>query len=167
MASYGEPVGSYHPDKLKVYDAFTTYFANPIMVKTRDIDLFSVYKTKIHCLLSRQCRYILVFVVRDNMDIGTSEEMRNLQWKSLQTRTMEERHTELTPHSFTPSIAGGMGARLVRTEITDDASTYSCDTFPPIIITMLHKKSGESEYHNSGTLAAALETYQTVITFKT
>jgi hypothetical protein len=163
MEEYGEAIGGYKPEREIVYSAWVTYLDNPTMIKVKDVHEFSMYMTKTHCLLSKQCRYLIALVTKDSMPVGTPEELRNLKWKSFQCRTLEDKH-ELPPHFFVPKAAGVMGSKLTRIETTDETSTYTCAELP-LVFTMLHAKPGVSEYYNTGKVAAALETYQTIVTF--
>jgi hypothetical protein len=163
MEKYGEAIGGYRPDREIVYSSWVSYFDNPTMIKIKDVYNLSMYMTKTHCLLSKQCRYLIAFVTKDTMSVGTPEELRNLKWKSFQCRTLEDKH-DLPPHFFQPKAAGVMGSKLTRTETTDNCDTYTCSELP-LVFTMLHAKSGPSSYYNTGKVAAALETYQTIVTF--
>jgi hypothetical protein len=164
MQQYGEPIGGYSQDKEIIYSTWVSYFSNPTMIKIKDVHEYSMYMTKTHCLLSKECRYLIALVTKDTMSVGTPEELKNLQWKSFQTRTLRDKH-DLQPHFFTPRAVGIMASKLNRIKTTDESSTYTSDTLP-IVVTMLHEKPGHSEYYDRGTLAAALETYYTVVTFE-
>lgn len=162
---YSEPVGKYNPALQEVYDEFTEFFQNPTMIKTKEVEGHSVYMTKTHCLLSRECRFLVALVKSDGMSLGTPEELKNLPWVSFQTRTLKDAHKELQPHIFYPKAKGKMLSILTRTNSDTESSTYSCEELP-IIVTMLHKKKEVDEYSPSGSLASALQTYYTVISFE-
>lgn len=163
MAHYGEMLDVYEPDKEVIYQAFTAFFSNPTMTKIKDVGQFSMYMSKTYCLLNRDCRYLVAFVNRDGRAPGTPEEMRNTRWESFQTRTMPENH-QLPPHAYKAERGGPLDVPILRTEIGAEASTYSCERLG-LTVTLLHTKKGPSEYQDRGTLVAALETYQTIVTF--
>ena len=64
MSQYGEILDTFYDSgKENMYKAFTKYFNNPNMIKIKDVNGYSMYMTKTYCLLSNECRYIIVFVV--------------------------------------------------------------------------------------------------------
>jgi hypothetical protein len=144
-----------------MYDLFDYYFDHPTMTRVRDIDDNVVYMTKIRCLLSRECMYI-VAIVKNNKYLHPQEKLKDLFWESLQTRTMFEK-VEIPSHEYRPKKLIPLMVPITRTESTDRYSSYMCEKFP-INITILNKKEGPSEYQDKGTIVNALETYQTIIT---
>lgn len=163
MAHYGQLLDVFEPDKEKMYKAFSDYFNNPIMHKIKDVNNHSMYMSKTSCLLTNECRYIICFLPRDNMNNGTKDSLSTLRWVSLQTRTLPEKH-ELPPHGYQPKREGNLNTIIDRINVTPEASTYKCDAFP-LIVTLLHKKS-EQDYQSRGNIIAALETYSTIITLQ-
>ena len=167
MAQYGEIIEDFDPLTDHIYDLFTTYFKNPKMIKVKDTDLHTMYLCKLYCLLSRECRFIIVFVDKNDLAMNSVETLENLKWVSLQTRTLpdSEYSSVDTVHGYQPVAQGGLTAIINRTKIDDTASTYSCETLP-IIITLLHtEKNTKEAYQNKGNVINALETFQTIITF--
>jgi hypothetical protein len=163
MAHYGQLLDIFEPDKEKMYKAFSDYFNNPIMYKIKDVNNHSMYMSKTSCLLTNECRYIICFLPKDNMNIGTKDSLSTLRWISLQTRAIADNH-DLPAHGYHPKREGCLNIPIFRTNVTSEASTYKCDTFP-LIITLLHKKS-EQDYQSRGNIIAALETYSTIITLQ-
>jgi hypothetical protein len=161
MAQYGELLDIIEPEKEKMYKAFDDYFNHPIMFKIKNINNCSMYMSKIACLLSNECRYIICFIPEDSLIIGSKEHLSNLRWISFQSRTLSDKH-DLPSHSYQPIKEGQLNAIITRTSMSAESSTYKCDAFP-LIITLLNKKS-ESDYQPRGTIIAALETYSTIIT---
>jgi hypothetical protein len=154
-----ETINSY--DYQQMYTHFDTYFNHPIMVKTKDDKNYSMYMTKTYCLLSNMCRYIIVFVPKDNNPVNTKEKLSNLLWESLQTRTLTNNHTLLS-HVYQPRKLNELNLPIHRLNVSDTSSTYSCNDLP-ITITILHQNN-KNEYQDKGNIIAALETYQTIIT---
>jgi hypothetical protein len=165
MATYGKIIESYEPDKDTMYKVFSEYFNNPTMTKIKNINIFSMYMSKTYCLLSMECRYIIVFVLQDAFSIGAIEELVTMRWVSLQTRELPDKHT-LPPHSYNAVGKGPLTAIIIRTSVEDNSSTYSCESFP-ITITLLNSvKKNSSVYQDRGTVIAAIETYNTIITIE-
>jgi len=165
MEQFGEIIdGGYEPEKDYMYDLFTGYFNNPTMKKIKNQGKFSLYACKVYGLLSKETRYIIVVTNIDNNSIGTVEEFRTIKWVSLQTRTLYDKfNTEI--HTYVAKEEGPLTSQIFRTDVGKDASTYKCNDLP-ITVTLLHtEKKGATTYQPKGTIIAALETYETIITF--
>ena len=158
--NYGELL-SKHTDKSIIYKAFADYFKNPTMTKIKNINGFSMYLTKLHCLLSTQKRYIIVFIPQDINLIRHTEKLSLLKWKSIQTRTLTD-HYDLPKHIHVPTSKTPLKQSINLVKRSDECSVYHSDSFP-LEITLLHDKKGSFDYQKKGTIIAALETYQTLI----
>ena len=168
MAFYGEVIDEYTTINENIYILFTNYFGNPLMtkIKNEESSRLSMYVCKAYCLLSKECRYIIVFLEMDRNPIKYETNLKNLSWKSLQTRTLSDQQFNIKSHGYTPAAVGPLTAIIERININKEASTYKCDEFP-LIITLLHTEKKTAEvYQNKGTIIAALETWETIITFK-
>ena len=166
MAEYGTMIDEFASVNEDIYEMFTNYFNNPIMIKTKNEEQYSVYVCKLYCLLNKECRYIIVFTKIDTNPIGVELPLKLLEWVSLQTRTLpSDEYNNIKSHGYIPKEMGPLLAKINRVKITDEASTYKCDDYP-IIITLLHTRSKTSlTYQNRGTVIAALETWETIVTF--
>ena len=162
IQQYGEMMGSFESSREKMYKDFDDYFNHPTMVKIKDVEGHSMYMSKTYCLLSNECRYIIVFVPQDNMPIRTKETLVKLRWVSLQTRTLADNH-ELPPHGYQPRRHPDLNFPIERVKVETDCSTYTCKDLP-LTITLLHGKNGPSDYQQQGNVIAALETFQTILT---
>ena len=162
MAQYGELLDSfYDPNKEPVYNLFTDYFRDPGMTKIKDIDNYSMYMTKIHSLLGIEHRYVIAFVFKDEKPLGNKENLSNLKWLSLQTRTMTEEH-DLPFHTYIPRRTT-LDKKINITQRNERSCSYAVDGLP-IIITLL-QKGKTMNYVSSGSVVSALETYSTIISF--
>lgn len=166
MASYGEIIDDYDPRREIVYPMFIKYFNNPTLKKVKDTDKHSMYVCKLYCLLNRDCRYIIAFTDKNDAKPGTLEELKTVNWVSLQTRTLPDNYEDVEiTHGYQAVADGPLMAIINRTNITDKASTYMCEDIP-ITITLLHTdKNTKDSYQAKGTVIHALETFQTIITF--
>lgn len=163
MTHYGELLDGYEPEKDSLYGYFDDYFNHPILTKIKNVNNLSVYMTKTYCLLTNECRYIVIFTPQDYDPVGKKKELKSLSWVSLQTRTLSDKH-DLPPHDYQPRVIGPLNKKIVRTEKTNVASTYKCEGLP-LTVTLLHvKHDTDSEYQQYGNIISALETYHTVIT---
>lgn len=163
MASYGQALNSgYDPIKDNIYPLFTQYFENPRMTKIKDTDSYSMYMSKIHALLGVEFRYLITFVPGNNFPIGDTKFLTELEWESLQTRTLIDDH-KLPFHSYTPVRIRDLDRRITLVESDDFHYTYKVENLPIQIILLATKKG--LNYNSSGTVVPALETYQTLINF--
>ena len=164
--NYGVPIdNNFKPDREPIYDMFTEYLNNPAMTKIKNDNNLSMYLTKTYCLTSTTCRYIIVFVPINNSPIGSVENLVDLKWVSLQTRTLEEKFQNIRPHGYTPEEKGPLMNKIDRTKITKEASTYQCEDYS-LIITLLHdNKKNSDSYQSSGNIILALESWNTIITW--
>ena len=163
--NYGEAFDiDFIPDKHNIYDMFTSYYNNPKMTKLKDIDQYSMYVAKAYCLLNKECRYLIVIKNIDKNEAGYIEQLKDIDWSSLQTRSLQENY-DVATINYTPSMKGPLTAQIEKTSTSKEASTYKCEQFP-LLITLLHtdKKTADI-YQPKGNIISALETYETIITF--
>lgn len=161
MAHYGQAFDQVETEKSTMLSYFDEYFNHPVMIKIKDVHGYSMYMRKTHCLLSKECRYLIAFILRDNMPNGSQERLIDLDWVSFQTRTLPDDH-DIPSHSYQPRSDGPLSAKIIRTATGEEKSTYSCEDFP-IVVELLNTKKGVNGYQNQGNVIAALETYNTVI----
>jgi len=161
MAKYGEKLGMYDPNIEVMYGNFDDYFNHPVMYKIKNVEGLSMYMCKLYCLLNRECRYIVSFVKEDNYPKHVKRNLRDLEWVSLQTRSMTENH-KLPVHHYQPRAVGPLKKKIVRSEVTDSMSIYKCEELP-IKVSLLHTKQNNS-YNEKGTIIIAIETFQTIFT---
>ena len=152
-----------------IYKAFDDYFMSPTLTKIKNIGNYSMYMSKLYCLLSKECRYIVIFTNADSNPVHFNEKLANLNWVSFQTRTIdaeEYSNFKFKSHSYDVIGQGELLADIVRTEITEEASIYDCEKLN-LTVTLLHTEKNTKEvYQSSGHVISALETFQTIVTFK-
>lgn len=139
LQKYGDLIdGGFDPEQDNVYTLFTEYFNNPRLVKKKDVDTFSMYITKINSMLNNEYRYLILLVLKDNQPIGKIDEMKNLNWISLQTRTFEENQNILT-HYYQPRRFAPLMKKIHLQDKNENSFTYTTEELP-LIITLLTKK---------------------------
>tara|TARA_B100001094_G_C18151225_1_gene783779 strand:- start:227 stop:745 length:519 start_codon:yes stop_codon:yes gene_type:complete len=164
MSQYGELLEDFRPERDEIRKHINKYFNHPVMVKIKDVDEFSVYMSKMYCLLSNECRYLVAFISRDNNEVGMRRSLEHLPWNCFQTRTLPDQH-DLPPHSYNPSGYDPLNVTIRRYNVTPENSEYTADKYN-INLALLHKNNNViNDYQDTGTIIAALETYQTIITF--
>jgi hypothetical protein len=160
MTQYGEIIDNgYDPKKEQVYNIFAKYFNNPKMVKIKDVKNYSMYGVKINIISGIEYRYILVFVEKDKNSVGYPEDFLNLNWIVLQTRTLQDEYN-IPVHDYIPRRIPELECNI---KSIDTNYNYMVEKLP-IKITLIPKNGG-LEYHSSGTLLSAIETYQTIVSF--
>lgn len=154
----------YDPRKNYVYEAFCEYFGYPIMTKVKDVHMYSVYMVKIHAMLGNATRYLILFLHKDDEDVKTKKSMKDCEWVSLQTRTLEDQHN-IPTHVYRAKRHPQMIQKISIKTRDEKKSTYTVEKFP-LEITLLHTRKNHSyQYNPSGTIASALETFQTIVNF--
>jgi len=167
MAQYGQilqDIDYNEPVRNQMYNDFSDYFNQPMMSKTSNPDsVHSMYMCKAYCLLSNECRYIIAIIKDDKNPIGTEKPLKDLKWVSIQTRTLPSKENIRT-HGYQPKMSGPLTTPIIRNNVQENASIYSCQKYP-ITVTMLHTlKKTADDYQPRGNIIAALETYNTIVT---
>lgn len=164
---HGEQIDDFSPERKEVYEQFSSYFENPIMTKVNDNEKFSTYAAKLHCLLSKECRYLIAIMYRTVEPIGTQSRLNDIEWISFQTRTFYDSSifNISNSHSFIVNPLHEFSRSIIqRKEVTKEASSYQALNLP-IVVTLLHTKNKTCDsYQKKGTVMLALETFETVIT---
>ena len=163
---HGNIIEDYNPEHENVYSFFVDYFNNPILQKIKDNGEYSIYTTKTMCLLSTECRYIIVIVYKNDFSIHSKDDLQNLKWISFQTRTLKD-HMECGSHAYIPKKDGPLMDMINRTSINKNSCIYEAENLPINITLLFTKRNDENVYQPKGTVIHALETYNTIITFKT
>ena len=166
MYKYCEIINpDYDPEKNYVYDAFSNYYNNPSLTKIKDVENYSMYICKIYALLGNAYRYLIIFIDKDLEIIGKQKLLKDCQWISLQTRTLEDQH-KVSTHKYKIESKHPVNQKINVKSRSENESTYECEIFP-LTVTLLHtRKDSMYQYQPEGTLISALETFQTVINFK-
>ena len=65
------------------------------------------------------------------------------------------------------SLEGELDTLIIREEFDKISSTYRCEKYPSLIITLLNTdKRPQESYQNRGKIINSLETFETIITFE-
>jgi len=155
---------SYDPKKTDVYKAFVDYFNNPSLVKIKNVSDFSMYIVKIYAMLGNAYRYLIVLSNRDFEEIGFKKELNAIEWVSLQTRTLQDRHAVHT-HSYPTISKPPLNDKIKVEDRTEESSMYKATNLPLTITLLNTRKNNKHQYAPSGTIISALETFQTIINF--
>ena len=117
---------------------------------------------KIFSMIGNSYRYLVLFVDRDYNNEGFKQSMKNCEWISLQTRTLDDIH-DIPIHKYNPRTTIPELKQKINIKTRDEKQTiYECENFH-LIVTLLHtRKNYTMQYQNTGTIASAIETYQTI-----
>jgi hypothetical protein len=166
MIKYGQIIDSgFEPSKIHIYNAFVEYYKNPIFTKIKNINGFSVYMVKIYAMLGNAYRYLILFVTQDINPLQFTTPMKNIEWISLQTRTLEDHH-KLSPYIYRAESLPPLNQLITAIERDDEKCVYTSVDYPLSITLLNTKKNCKYQYQEKGTIASALETFQTIINFK-
>jgi hypothetical protein len=156
----------YDPTKNHVYEAFCEYYNNPILTKIKNIsDVYSMYMIKIHAMLGNAFRYLLVIVDIDDNPLKFKKPMKECDWISLQSRTLEDHH-DIPSHVYQSRKTPSLSQKIHIKTQDEKQSVYESETYP-LTVTLLHtRKNHKYQYQPTGTIVSALETFQTIINFK-
>ena len=170
MSRYGSVIEDLKDIKnIEIYKIMTYYFENPVLTKTSQQGISSVYAAKVNTGLMLDNKYLIVIVNNSSRDersesvpIGTKMRMSDLQWVSVQTRTVRDQ-LNVDKFSYTPKKHSPFTDRIVLTDRNDSSSNYRHENLKELSITLLNSEKMQYEYPEYGTLGAALETFKTVL----
>jgi hypothetical protein len=168
MLKHGELFDDYSPDFSLFYAAISIFYNHPKMEVLKIDNGFVMYGCKLKCLLEIK-RYLFAVVKDDNtVSLGDVLSLGDLQWEALHIKELPDVIVfKNKDHEYNPQRIIYLDHPIVRTEINDDESIYSCDYHKDIKIKLIHKdKNSRTQYQETGNLLSALETFMTVISFK-
>jgi hypothetical protein len=166
--NYGTKIDYYNSEEEKVYNIFTDYFNNPVLTKVNDDNFYSTYASKSgNSMMNIYKRYLIVIVLKDNKQLGNKENLSNLKWRSLQTRTFNKEYdTDITNFEHTPSTQPHYEIALK--DRGEKYCIYTCLNLPIYVTLLLENwedKQSTLRYQSKGTLSQAIETWKTSISF--
>jgi len=163
MSRYAEYIDGSDLNKLQAYTMFYTYFDDPTLSKIKDAEQYSIYATKIKTMMTREKRYIFVAMKKDSNQVGHIMKLSDMYWESLQTRSLQDEYQ--TPvNNYTVKRGAAYNAPIVVSQKYDDRYIYNCPEYN-ITVTLLYNKNQSRVYQDRGTIAAAIETYNTIFSF--
>jgi len=152
-----------YPERDYIYKLIYTYYNDPIMIKIKDIEKFSMYAIQLPCLLMNEKRFLIALTINDGYKTGHQEKLSNLRWKSFMVRALnDESLFSLPVHNYTIKRDENYMIDLSIKSRNPHISIYSTKT-GIFQVSLLHTKNQEYEYPNEGNLVSALETFQTIL----
>lgn len=151
----------------QIYQAISNIYKNFLMTKTNQYENFGVYKALCESYVHSDIRYIVAIVPNDNNPVGISIPLSELNWISFQTRmtknSKEFKSFDMSPRTYTLPNKSILHDKITRVLETKEKTVYSTENLP-ISIEIIHIKEDDT-FTDKGTVIAALELFQTVLTF--
>ena len=119
---------------------------------------------RVYGMLCNEQRYIVAVILEDNMPIGTNKKLADLQWKSFQTRTSSEKYQGVRSFVYDQKRNDPYTSQIRLVKRENNNCEYISDTIPITITLLVPKGKSMYEYQPKGTIASALETFNTIIT---
>jgi hypothetical protein len=161
MSRYGTVINDLYSAH-SVREMYSDYFENPVLTKTRNSDVTSVYMVGIQSGFVIDKKYLIAITDRDDSSIGTKKRLIDIPWLSLQTRMIKD-SVNCGVYSYSVKKIAPFTDRIVKTTAHEGGTDYYHDKYPNTIITLLNTESNVYPYPSTGTITKALETYKTVV----
>jgi hypothetical protein len=165
MSEYGRMIGDTNLQNIVIYNFFVYYFDNPRMKKIKSINGQSLYACGIPSMLVRERKYVIA-VVNDNQSnvYGDTVTLDQLQWYSLQTRTIDEEY-DVPFHNYRQKNDNVSISKINVVRKTDKVYEYKSDQFETLSVQLIFSKNQTRSFSDSGTLKIATETFNTLFSF--
>lgn len=167
MSEFGEILGDYLPNKERDINIIFSYFDNPTLLKVKNKDSKSIYAVKIHSLLSVEKRFLIVVTPENNNPPRTILKFNPQNIDCIQTRSFKvipDGYGSLPEIRYTPKRSNDFTIPLNIIRREKNFTEYS--GINGLIVTLLHDGKNIYTYGNDGNLVSALETFNSIITFK-
>jgi hypothetical protein len=164
VSNYGKLLGTVDLEKENIYTLFVNYFDNISLTKVKQQENLGVWMAKINSMLKKGYYYVIALVEDDDDEIGAIKNLEDVEWTCLQTKNLEEYHS-LPLQGYTIKREDPFNSKIEINKRDQRFSEYTCSKYPSLKITLIHTKNIEYEFSNSGTINAAVETFNTLITF--
>lgn len=151
---------------MNIYSLISSYYDNPMLCKVKDTDIHTIYMSEITTLLGNTYHFIVAIVPIDVFLMGEKRYLSDLKWISFQSRKYTSRPYKTNKYSY--KLKQGYPYNIPCEQVSSDSdfTVYHVKDIPSIIITLINDKNNMFDYAKKGTLSIALETFNTIITFK-
>jgi|APCry1669189000_1035189.scaffolds.fasta_scaffold33050_3 hypothetical protein len=168
MSKYGVFIGGDNNiasdlSKLSICSFFTYYFGNPQMKRIKEANGMVLYGCRIPTHMAVNSKYIIASVETKNAPRGDTVTLDQIDWKSLQTRILDEKYS-VPIHRYSEKTDNHSMSPIKVFDKSDSMYKYSCENMPGLVIALLFSKSQTRVYADTGNLRTAIETYNTVFT---
>jgi len=153
-----------------IYQLISSYYDNPIMKKIKEMNQMSMYMCKLPCLLNEKRYLVAMTSIYKGQEEPIGNEMRlsDLRWKTFMARVLSDELFEQSApqHHYEIKRDDMYFIPLQIKSRNMEISVYTASSYPHIIISLLHTQNYIHQYPNEGNLISALETFQTLLSWK-
>lgn len=164
VSNYGKLLGTVDLEKENIYTLFVNYFDNITLTKVKQQENLGIWMARINSMLKKGYYYLIALNEDDEEKIGSTKNLEEIEWTCLQTKNLEEYH-QIPVQGYTVKREDPFNSKIEINKRDKRFSEYKCSKFPSLKITLIHSKGIEYEFANSGSINAAVETFNTLITF--
>lgn len=155
----------------RIQKLINQFYNFPLLIKIEDTnDGYSVYATKVHCLLKAK-RYLIFYSQIDTNKIGSFIKLQDLNWISMYAKSINDDKNPVVQlvnicHNYEPKKIKELNKKINliqdKKSQNDKYNIYiSEDNFLKVYLFL----KDNSIYSPNGTILKALETYSTLLTF--
>jgi hypothetical protein len=165
MSEYGRMIGDTNLQNIIIYNFFVYYFDNPKMKKIKSVGGQTLYACRIPSMLARDRKYVIA-IVDDNQSMprGDTVTLDQIQWYSLQTRTLEE-HYDVPLHNYTQKTDDVSSSKIRVVRKTDKLYEYKSEKFETLNVQLIFSKNQTRAFSETGTMKIAIEAFNTLFSF--
>lgn len=150
----------------ELYNHLVYYYNNPVFTKIKNTGDYSIYMCKLNVHLANKYRYLVCMVQRDVFFVGETQPLSDIRWQIFQTRSLTDSHPIIKKrHSYHPKSNDILNSSIHQISKNNQETKYTSANIP-VEISLLSDSNNLYEYPSTGTVKAALETYNTVIVIK-
>ena len=140
----------------EIYNSIVNYYSDIIFTKLNTkATFYGIYYCKVGCMLCVDNRYLIVMVKDDEeIPVGTSIYLSNLNWASFQTRSIDDFET-VNPHNIKlkQQLLKSNRNTIIDIEMKmvhelKDRVRYECSENYPILVDIMKKKSKEKNIYD-------------------
>lgn len=159
------PIEIINRDVNHIYTLFSNYFSNPILIKLKHENNISSYFAKISTGLMTNHRYLIANIEDDKHPIGKKIYLKNLKWKSLQTRSIKTNYDAPLFTYHTTNLLDKYILNVKQRKMGNlDMTIYTSIDLPQIEVFVIHtKENNKYEYPEKAYLSSAIEEFKTLI----
>jgi hypothetical protein len=162
MSEYGRMIGDTNLQNIIIYNFFAYYFDNPTMKKIKTVSGHSLYACRIPSMLVRDRKYVIAVV--DDSQYSDTVTLDQIQWYSLQMRTLEEQY-DVPLHNYTQKTDDVSSSKIRVVRKTDKLYEYKSEKFETLNVQMIFSKNQTRAFSETGTVKIAIESFNTLFSF--
>ena len=161
----------------RIRQAVSDLFEGVVMTKTHNYTpnpsdptyVIGIYKARIETLTTGAEKFIVAFVNKDKVPLGSQRLLSSLKWSNFQTRETTNMKREFNQMQLEPQLYKRPNVSLLNDIInyyktTSSSYLYKCNNLP-LRVELIPTKKDEA-FAERGTVATALDLFSTSITIE-